>query len=407
MRPAGIGMQKVRPQASCRELIARRTISRMKGLGTASRPVRTAVLGYGLAGRVFHCPFIAAVPGLELTAIMQRTGQTAHNDYPEARILRSVDEVLADSTIDLIVIGTPNDTHFDFAKKALEAGKHVVIDKPFTSTSGEALVLMSLAARRGKVLAPFHNRRFDGDFLTVRNILENQTLGRIVEISSRMDRFRPNLRERSWKEQTGPGSGLLVDLGSHLLDQAMTLFGTPDSICARIYRDRDATAIDDGFELLLLYDARGVRYRCGASLVAADPAPRFLLHGTKGSYRKAGVDPQESTVGGGKRPPQLGSEISWLLEDPSFWGSLSLPKNGNTAELERVIYPTLPGDYRLFYENVRDAITGRTKLQIDAADGYRCVKLLELAAQSDAEARTLPVNLDFGSAFGSGVVQPL
>ena len=198
-----------------------------------SAPIRTAVLGFGLAGKVFHCPFISAVPGLELSAIVQRHGNEAATAYPSALILRSIDDALADPNIDLIVVGTPNDTHFDLAARALQAGKHVVIDKPFAATSEQARELIAIAQKSGKIVAPFHNRRYDGDFLTVRKLRAENTLGRIVTIESHFDRFRPLQRANTWKEASGPANGMLFDLGPHLVDQALALFGPPRAIKSR------------------------------------------------------------------------------------------------------------------------------------------------------------------------------
>ena len=359
-------------------------------------PLRTAVLGYGLAGRVFHCPFISAVPGLELTAVVQRHGDEAARAYPSARILRSAEEAIADPAIDLIVIATPNETHFALATQALQAGKHVVVDKPITSTADEARALADLARKQGRILAPFHNRRWDGDFLTLRKLLSEGALGRVVEIVSRFDRYRPLQRSGTWKEQGGPANGLLFDLGPHLVDQALALFGPPARITATLRTDRDRTDIDDAFDLALDYDlayGHALRYLCHATLLAADPSPRFLVHGTHGSYRKSGVDPQEPTlISGTRRPPSLKSSDPWLAEPEADWGTLTLaPDLTQPTQLNRTAYPTLPGDYRLFYANVRDAIRGEASLAVSAEDGYRTMRLLDLARQSSAEHRTVPV----------------
>jgi scyllo-inositol 2-dehydrogenase (NADP+) len=363
-----------------------------------SQPIRSAVLGYGLAGRVFHCPFIAAVPGLELSAIMQRHGDEAAATYPNARILRSVDEAFADPAIDLIVVATPNETHFDFATRALQAGKHVVIDKPFAATSAEARSLITLASQQGKVLAPFHNRRFDGDFLTVRKLVAAGTLGRITLVNSHFDRYRPIQRSNTWKEAAGHANGLLFDLAPHLVDQALALFGTPRFITASVRSDRDVSAIDDAFDIVLdfvLANGRGLRYECHSTMIAAEPAARFRLHGTHGSFLKFGLDPQESALAAGAKPPQLGSQQPWLPEPESQWGTLTLASDpAEPTQLHRSKLATEVGDYRHFYASVRDAIQGKSPLVIPAEDGYRTIKLLELAVQSSREQRTLAVDFD-------------
>lgn len=364
----------------------------------SSTPIRTAVLGFGLAGKVFHCPFVAAVPGLELTAIVQRRGDEASAAYPNARILRSVEEAFADPDIDLIVVGTPNDTHFDLALRALQAGKHVVIDKPFAATSEQAKQLIAAAKLAGKVLAPFHNRRFDGDFLTVRKLRAASTLGRIVTIESRFDRYRPKQRQNTWKESSGPANGLLFDLGPHLVDQAIALFGPPTAITASVRSDRDQTEIEDAFTIVLDFGSGEVpyiRYLCAATMIAADPSPRFLVHGTHGSYRKQGVDQQEPALLGGAKVPSMDSSEPWLPEDQSAWGTLTTASDlDNPAKLEQAPYPTEVGDYRQFYASVRDAILGVSPLAIPAEDGYRVIRLLELARVSSERRMTLDVTFD-------------
>ena len=362
-------------------------------------PIRAAVLGYGLAGKVFHCPFISAVPGLELSAIVQRTGDAAAQAYPSARILRSADEALTDPTIDLIVVATPSETHFDLAAQALQAGKHVVVDKPITSSSKSARALVSLAKTHKRILAPFHNRRWDGDFLTLRQLLHENTLGRVVEIVSRFDRYRPLQRPNTWKEIASPATGVLYDLGPHLVDQALTLFGPPARITASIRHDRDRTDIDDAFDLVLDYDmlyGRALRYSCHATMLAADPSPRFLVHGTHGSFRKFGVDPQEPTLlNTNRRPPMLGGNEPWLPEPESAWGTVTLPLDlAQPTEFTRTQLPTIPGDYRQFYANVRDAILGKAPLTVSAEDGYRTLRLLDLARESHHQRQTLPVTFD-------------
>jgi scyllo-inositol 2-dehydrogenase (NADP+) len=355
----------------------------------SSSEIKTAVIGYGLAGRVFHAPFVSAVPGLKLEAIVQRKGHEAAKAYPGAQILRSVDEALKDASIQLIAVGTPNETHFDLAKQALVAGKHVVIDKPFAATSAEAAELKELAEKKGLVLAPFHNRRWDGDFLTVRKLLREDAVGRLVTFESHFDRFRPLPRENTWKESGNAANGLLMDLGPHLVDQALTLFGAPEGITASVRRDRDATDIEDAFEITLEYPR--LRAHCRSSMLAADAAPRFLLHGVKGSYKKWGLDPQEPALVGGGKVPRMG-EGEWLAEPESEWGTLTVaPVLADPGNLTRTKVKTELGDYRLYYANVRDAINGVAKLEVTPEDGWRVIRLLEMARESWAVKKTLPV----------------
>lgn len=362
-------------------------------------PIRTAVLGYGLAGKVFHCPFVSAVPGLELTAIVQRTGDTAAQRYPNARILRSVDEAFADPSLDLIVVGTPNHTHFEMARRALEANKHVVVDKPFTSTSAQARTLLDLARERGRIIAPYHNRRFDNDFRTVQKVLAEGSLGRVVQVISHMDRYRPMQRPNTWKEKGGLTTGILFDLGPHLVDMAVALFGTPARITASVRHERETTEIDDAIDIVLEYDATSrfgahpLRFSCHTTMLGADPAARFRVHGTHGSYTKFGLDPQEPDSLAGAAPPPVGSSEPWGVEPESSWGTLTLGvERSEPIRITRAPYPTLPGDYRLFYLSVRDAILHGKPLVIPSEDGFRSIRLLELALESSRQQRTLPID---------------
>ena len=359
-----------------------------------SSEIGVAVIGFGLAGKVFHAPFVSAVPGLRLEAIVQRKGDEAAKAYPKARILRSVEQALKDASVQLVVVGTPNETHFDLAKQALLAGKHVVIDKPFAATSAEAKELKELAEKQGVVLAPFHNRRWDGDFLTVRKLLDEGAVGRLVTYESHFDRFRPLPREGTWKEGASSANGLLFDLGPHLVDQALTLFGVPEGITASVRKDRDKTDIEDAFDITLEYpeySGHGLRAHCRSSMLACDAAPRFLVHGTKGSFKKWGLDPQEPTLVGGAKVPRMG-EGEWLGEPESEWGTLTVaPVLADPGMLTRAKVKTELGDYRGYYANVRDAINGTAKLAVTPEDGYRTVKLLEMARESSLEGRTLKV----------------
>lgn len=354
-----------------------------------SAEIGVAVVGFGLAGRVFHAPFVSAVPGLRLEAIVQRKGDEAAKAYPSVRILRSVEEALSDRAVQLVVVATPNETHFELAKRALAAGKHVVIDKPFTATSAEARELVELARSKGLVLAPFHNRRWDGDFLTVRKLVGSNAVGRLVTYESHFDRFRPEPRENTWKESGNDANGMLFDLGPHLVDQALVLFGTPQAITASVRKDRDTTSIEDAFDITLHYPR--MLAHCRASWLACDASPRFLLHGTKGSFKKYGLDPQEPALVGGAKVPRVG-EGDWLGEPEPEWGTLTVaPDPAAPAILVKKPVRTENGDYRLYYANVRDAINGVADLNVKPDDGFRVIRLLELARQSSAEGRTLNV----------------
>jgi scyllo-inositol 2-dehydrogenase (NADP+) len=361
-----------------------------------SREIKTTVVGFGLAGRVFHAPFLSAVPGLKLTGIVQRTGDEAARAYPGAKIFRSFEEAIA-SDAELVVVATPNETHFDLAKQCLEAGKHVVVDKPLAATSAEATTLAKLAAKKGLVLAPFHNRRWDGDFKTVKALLLQKAFGRLTTYESHFDRYRPIPREGTWKEAGHRANGMLFDLGPHLVDQALALFGPPNAITASVRTERDNSAIEDAFDITLHYPR--MLAHCRATMIAADPSPRFHLHGTHGSYRKYGLDPQEPALVAGAKVPKLDRDgrsnesDEWLREDSAMWGMLTLaPNPGDPRTLVTHEVETEPGDYREFYVNVRDAVLGQDTLAVTPEDGYRTIRLLELARESSDAGKTLPVD---------------
>ena len=361
----------------------------------AEREVGVGVIGYGLGGRVFHAPFVSAVPGLRLISIMQRKGDEAAKAYPGVKIERTLEAVLGDQTIEVVVVSTPNETHFAMAKRVLEAGKHVVIDKPFAATSEEALELGKVAKSKGLLAIPFHNRRWDGDFLTVRKLINEGAVGRLVTFESHFDRFRPTPRENTWKESENPANGMLFDLGPHLVDQVLSLFGAPEAITASVRADRDETAIEDAFDITLHYpgkNGKGLLAHCRTSYLACINAPRFLLHGTHGSFIKYGLDPQEPALVNGARVPVQGSPAVWLLEKESAWGKLAVaPVPSDPAMLVEKQIQTQPGDYRGFYANVRDAVLGNAPLAVSPEDGYRVIRLLEMARKSSKERRTLQV----------------
>lgn len=357
--------------------------------------IGVALIGYGLGGRIFHAPFVSAVPGLRLKTIMSSKAAEVTAAYPGVNVVRSVEEAVADPSIRLVVVSTPNETHAAIARQCLEAGRHVVIDKPFSSTSEEAAELLRLSRSKRLLVIPFHNRRWDGDFLTIRQLLEQRALGRLVTFESHFDRFRPVARHHTWKEAASPANGMLFDLAPHLVDQCLALFGAPDYILASVRADRDETEVEDAFDITLEYTIGGRRMlaHCRSSYLACDPAPRFLLHGTRGSFRKHGVDPQEPKLVAGGKVPVMGSQDRWLQEPEEDWGTLTTaPDPAQPGMLVTRQVPTLPGDYREFYANVRDAIHGTAPLAVTGEDGFRVIRLLEMARVSSTERRTLQVD---------------
>jgi scyllo-inositol 2-dehydrogenase (NADP+) len=346
-----------------------------------SKPLRVGLIGFGLAGQAFHAPVIRSVAGMQLACVLERHGALAQQKYSDVRVARTLDELLQDEQIRLCVVATPNSSHFELARLCLLAGRDVVVDKPLTVTSREAADLIELADQRQRLLSVYHNRRWDGDFLTVRKLVESGTLGRVVECDLHYDRFRPQLKPNAWRERDEPGSGMVFDLGPHLLDQAFVLFGAPEAITASVSCQRDGAKVDDAFDLRLDYPRLHVVLH--ASMLACAPGPRFLLHGTLGSFGKYGSDPQEAALRRGEVPGGTG----WGVEPEEQWGTLYLA-NEDSPVTRRV--RTEVGDYRGFYENIRDTIVKGAPLMVTPREALRTVRALELAHQSNRERRTVP-----------------
>jgi predicted dehydrogenase len=340
-------------------------------------PLDVALLGYGYAGRTFHAPLIASVPGLRLAAVGSGNPAKVRADLPEMDV-GTVEEVLARPQVDVAVIATPNDTHVDFARRALEAGKHVVVDKPFTLTLAEARELARLAGRTGRQLSVFHNRRWDADFLTVRRLIAGGELGEIVHFEAHFDRYRPEVRQR-WREAAVPGAGLWYDLGPHLVDQALRLFGPPLAVYGDLARQRAGAEAVDYAHVLLRYPR--LRVILHAGLLVPGETPRFTLHGTLGSYVKYGLDTQEDALKQGEAPggPGWGSDA----RD----GALTTWRNG-TPHVRAVA--TERGDYRAYYAALRDAVLGRGPNPVPVEEAVVVMAVLELASESAAAGRELP-----------------
>jgi predicted dehydrogenase len=342
--------------------------------------IRVGLVGFGLAGRVFHAPLISSVEGLELAAVVERTSDHAAERYPGITIYRTLEELLADSSIKLVVVATPNSTHFDFALRALEAAKNVVVDKPAAVSAAKLSELVQLAGGIGIQFIPFHNRRWDSDFQTIQKVLHEKSLGQLVHFESTLDRWRPGSARREWKDDPDQG-GILLDLGTHLVDQALTLFGPPESLGAEVLRERDGEGANDSFTLRLHY-LTGAEVTLSANSLSSLTRPRFHLRGTKGNYWKWGVDPQESALG---KITRIESP-EWGKEPPDHWGTLCVDTDGSmvTQPIEPV-----PGDYRLFYAGVRDALLGKASPPVAAVDAWRTARVLEWALQSSKEHRNI------------------
>ena len=342
--------------------------------------VRVGLIGFGVAGQAFHAPVIRGVPGLELACILERRGSRAQQRYPTVRIARTLDELLADKTVRLCAVATPNDSHFEIARGCLMAGRDVVVDKPFAPTWAECQDLVRLAAERGRLLTVYQDRRWDGSFHTVRKIVDSGDLGTVVEFELRFDRFRPEPKPNAWREQAGfPGAGVLFDLGPHLIDQALVLFGEPRSIWASAFCQRSTSHVDDAFDLCMEYSK--LRAMLRARILAHTPGPHIMIHGTKGSFVKYGMDPQEARLRGDNVPdgPDWGAD--WGEDPEDHWGTLKLlDQPGRKIRTER-------GDYRGFYANVRDAVEQGAPLDITPEHALRVMRALLLAHKSSRQGR--------------------
>jgi scyllo-inositol 2-dehydrogenase (NADP+) len=342
--------------------------------------LRVGLIGFGLAGQAFHAPVIRGVKGMELACILERHGSKAKEKYPEVRVARTLDEMLADKSIGLCVVATPNDSHFSYAKACLEAGRDVVVDKPLTPTLAEAEQLFGLAADRGRVLTVYQDRRWDGDFQTIKKLVKAGELGKVAEYEARFDRFRLQAKPGAWRERADhPAAGVLWDLGPHLIDQALVLFGEPDSIWASAFSQRQDSKIDDSFDVQMEYPS--LRAGLRARSIAYAPGPHFLIHGTEGSFIKYGMDPQEEILRSQNCPdgPHWGAD--WGEEPEKNWGTLS--RVG--GEIRKV--KTDRGDYRDFYANVRDAIEKGSAPDVTPEQALRTMRAVLLAHKSSREGR--------------------
>lgn len=338
--------------------------------------VNVALFGYGLAGANFHAPLVALDPRFRLARVVTSRGEEVARDHPRASVSTDADSVLSADDIDLIVIATPNKTHASLARDALLAGKHVVVDKPFVPESAEGDALVALAKERGRMLTVFHNRRWDADFLTVAKLVRDERLGEINHAELRWDRFRLGIRE-GWKELPNEGTGLLADLGPHLIDQALLLFGVPDTITGDVSSQRVGTLVDDYFELTLHYGAK--RVILSASTLIPEARPRFALHGNEGSFIKYGIDPQEDWMRAGKKP----SDKGYGIEPAAAHGMLTC------ADGRRLPVTSERGDWPTFYRQVADAILDGAAPPVDPADAITGLQIIETARRSARDGRSL------------------
>jgi predicted dehydrogenase len=340
--------------------------------------INAAICSYGMSGKVFHGPLLQAHSGFKISKILERKRNDSAKNHPQASIVRDYNAILEDRGIELVVVNTPDHLHFHMCKEALLAGKHVVVEKPFTLRTSEAQQLIRLARERGCILTVFQNRRWDGDFLTVKEIISSGRLGRLVDFESHFDRYR-NYIVKSWKDQSH-GTGTLYNLGSHLIDQALQLFGMPERLYCDSRRLRKGAVTDDSYDLFLYYTDHKCLLR--SSYLVKEPGPRFILHGTEGSYLKWGVDPQEEDLSAGKAPDSEG----WGEEAETTCGKINTTYQGKPLE---GLHPTIPGNYLAFYDNVYQAIRDNKPLQVKPVQARNVIRIIEAAYKSSREAQVV------------------
>ncbi|RYG45518.1 MAG: oxidoreductase [Chitinophagaceae bacterium] len=341
--------------------------------------INTALLSYGMSGKVFHAPFLELHPGFELLGAWERSKKKIQEDYPLATSYSTFEDVLADADVELVIVNTPTETHFDYAKQALLAGKHVLVEKAFTSTVDQAIELDEIAKENNLKLSVFHNRRWDSDFKTVKDIFDKKILGNIIEAEIHFDRFSPNLSPKTHKETRNPGSGVLKDLGPHIIDQALELFGFPDSLFADIRITRPHSQVGDWFDITLFY--LDFRVRVKSSYFVREPLPSYILHGTKGSFLKSRGDVQEDELKAGKKP----MVTDWGKEPDFRSGVLHTEIEG--LEIREHV-PTIPGNYYHFFDELWHYIKKNQKNPVPASQAIDTMRIIELAIES-SETRQL------------------
>lgn len=341
------------------------------------KAIQTALLSYGMSGRIFHAPFLEVHSGFELVGSYERSQKNIQKAYPGTHSYDSLEEVMQDADIELIIVNTPIPTHFEYASKALKAGKHVVVEKAFTNSTAEALELQKIASKAGKHIFVYQNRRWDSDFLTVKKVFESGQLGDIVEAEFHFDRYNGAKSPKMHKELPGPGAGIIFDLGPHIIDQALHLFGNPTHVFADLRKTRPGTEVEDLFEILLYYPEMRVRLKAGYYFKV--PVPAFQLHGKLGSFIKTRSDRQEADLDAGRKP----QGDSWGQENPQDYGVMQVD-GGNP---ERV--PSENGDFMAFYENVFQSLRGEAQPVVSVQDGINSMRVIDAAMESSEAKKVI------------------
>lgn len=343
------------------------------------KTIKTALLSYGMSGKVFHAPFLELHPGFELLGSWERSKHLIQQDYPQVKSYPTLEDILA-SDAELVIVNTPVDTHFEFTKKVLEAGKHALVEKAFTTTAAEAEELRDLAKTKGLKLTVYQNRRWDSDLKTVKSVLDQNLVGDVVEAEIRFDRYNPILSPKAWKESTNAGAGVLKDLGPHIIDQALYLFGYPEAVWADIRSLRENTQVDDNIDIVLYYPDKRVHLHGG--FFNREQSPAFVLQGRKGSFFKHRADVQEDTLKTGAKP----NLTDWGTEPEDKAGLLHTEIDGQVV---KKIIPTLQGNYYDLFDGVYKAITEGATEPVTAEDGVRVMKIIDAAIAGSEQKRVI------------------
>lgn len=344
--------------------------------------IQVGIIGFGLSGRVFQAPFLQVHEGFIIKKIKSSRQEEIQATYPDVEVVTTEKDILEDDAIDLVIISTPNATHYPLAKQALIKGKHVVVEKPFVTSIAEGEELIALANEKELVLSVFQNRRWDNDFLTLQKIIKEGHLGRIIEFESHFDRFRPQLNHKTWKTHANPGSGVFYDLGPHLIDQALVLFGMPQAVFADIRMAREVGEVDDTFEVILYYDKLRVKLKAG--VFVKELGPRLIVHGDKGSFVKYGLDPQEGALKEGCKP----HNEDWGTEVEGLHGILHVVK-GKVDIREK--YPSEKGNYLGYFHNIYQAIHGEADLIVKPEQALNVIRIIHQAFESQQQQAIIPI----------------
>ena len=349
-------------------------------LSFMSKVIKTALASFGMSGLVFHGPLLKVNSGYEVVQVFERTKNNSKEMFPDAEIVRNYKSILENPEVELVVVNTPDLLHFNMVKKALLAGKHVIVEKPVTKKSAEAEELLKIAKENNVVFTVFQNRRWDGDFLTVKKVLKEGKLGRLVEFESHYDRYRTFIAPDTWKEEGDEYSGVLHNLGSHMVDQVYILFGKPSSVTAHLRIVRNGGKVNDYYNIRLEYENFTAILRC--TYLAKNPGPRYSIFGECGTFHKWEIDPQEEMLKDGHMP----DEKDWGKEPPENWGSLVYEKNG--ADFKETV-KTIPGNYNEVYNNLYDAIRNGAELEVKPEQSIEVLKILEACLESNRKKQTI------------------